>query len=310
MAVGEQVDRLGMRASVGEVLADVGGAFPLNTTLDLVKDKIQSWDFSDRVKPFLAPHASDTLSTNFAKEIAAFAKESGLPVQMHLSQTHGEKERMLKREGKSPVQWAHECGLVNNQLMAVHLVSADDQDLKILKDNCAHVGLSPISQSIYEELAPIEKFFEYNLNCSLSTDCAASNDSADLWAEARAFQWMFKDRSKRKLENHQLLNLMTKNPYEWLMKPQIGKIAKGQKADLVLHKVRSENLPVFDPLSSVINDMGAKNVEHVMVDGKWALIDKKPVFISESDAKEEFNSALSEMRNLVGNEVELPASLF
>ncbi|MEZ4743283.1 MAG: hypothetical protein R3B45_12700 [Bdellovibrionota bacterium] len=77
--------------------------------------------------------------------------------------------------------------------LAVHLVSADDNDIELLHQTGTGIGYCPSSQIIYEAFSYWKASKKPKI--SLGTDCPASNDSADLLTGSKVFS-TFKSLSK------------------------------------------------------------------------------------------------------------------
>ena len=87
--VAKALDRIGLRGVIGECIADLGGAFPDAKRWLTAKQEIEHWQHSTRIRPLVAPHATDTVSAPLLTEMAAYAKANQLPLHMHLSQSKG-----------------------------------------------------------------------------------------------------------------------------------------------------------------------------------------------------------------------------
>lgn len=150
--VGRAFESLGVRAIIGETVADLGGAFPGDASVQRMHALIDNWSFSDRIRPSVAPHAADTVSRPLLTKLAQFAVKNGLHLHMHLAQTVGELERVIKREAMSPVRYAQECGALTDKTLAVHLIACSDADINILKKEGTVAGICPVSEVVYEKL--------------------------------------------------------------------------------------------------------------------------------------------------------------
>ncbi len=297
--VGKALEKLGLRGVIGETVADLGGAFPGRLGFDLWRNTIDCWPFSSRVTPAVAPHAADTVSFNLLKELADFAKARSLPLHLHLSQTTGELSRVLKREGLTPVAYVDQAGALTEKTLAVHLVSISDRDAEILKARGITAGICPVSEIIYEKLAPIDLLSKYDLPIALATDAACSNDTADLLAEARFMGLMAKHQGVS-LSPQNLLKQITVNGATVLgLGHVVGKIAEGYCADLVFAKPGLESLPINDPTTNLIYSMGSNAVKHVMVDGRFVLFDRKLTLVSEDDLRQEYLTANQDIRRRI-----------
>ncbi|SMF55467.1 amidohydrolase family protein [Pseudobacteriovorax antillogorgiicola] len=306
----QAIDRLGVRGAVAEHHADLGGPLPAGRELwKKTKAWIEDWDFPT-ITPVVYAHAADTVSREFMNELNDFAVQNQLPFHMHLSQTSGERDRVLTRERMSPVAFAKECGVLRPKTLLVHLLSADEQDIKLLADSGATAGLCPVSEILYEHAPLGRQFVEAGIPIALGTDCAASNDGSDILNEAKVFGLMLRmqglDHSKS--SPHFLLDTITKNGAEALGSPWVGAIKPNKKADIVFMKTGLGVEPQSDPMVNFFYTMGAKQVRHVMVDGQWVLVDGELAKVSEADLRDQFIQALKEIKSRTNLPMTVPTA--
>jgi 5-methylthioadenosine/S-adenosylhomocysteine deaminase len=299
--VARALDRFGLRGAIGETVADCGGAFPSKDAWARARAEIESWPHSSRIIPVVAPHAADTVSPSLLTEMSAWAREQKIPLHMHLSQTEGELRRVQARDGKTPVALAHACGALSERTLAVHLVSASDGDIKLLRDSGATAGFCPASQIIYESLMPVAKLMKAGVPLALGTDCAASNDSADMLQEMRTAAILLRDRGA--LTGDQCaqgaLAMATVNPARVLGLP-CGKLEAGLAADLVFLKPDLSTMPMHDPEANLIWSFGSSQVQHVMVDGSWVLWRQRLPSHEEDDLLDAYEEAVTWICNKAG----------
>ncbi len=293
--VAKACERVGMRAFVGETLADLGGAFPSFETINSVRDHIENWKYSDLIKPVICPHASDTVSKKLALEISSLAKSYNVPLHFHLSQTKTEYDKSHSEFGVSPVKRALEHGWFDQSALAVHLLYVDDEDLKILRDKNVYIGSCPVSQIIYEKLAPIDKFYKNDLNMCLGTDCASSNDQANMIGELRSLALLMKDRGIQSETLYQdCYDTISVNPANYLNE-KIGAIKQGYKADLIFVKRNIENTPVNDPITNTIFSLNSHHIKHSMINGQWVMWNQEMVSCNEADLLAQYSRSLKKI---------------
>ncbi len=301
--VGKALDRFGVRGVVGETIADLGGAFPGLEGWQRMQGLLQRWPFSSKITPAICPHAADTVSPKLLKELSHFARKNALPLHMHLSQTTGERQRVMAREGVSPVQYAASCGALTDRTLAVHLVTADDKDIAILKSHGTTAGLSPASQILYERLAPIEAFMAQGMSLALGTDCAASNDDADMLSEMRLLSLLAKLRGSpsEAYEADAILDVGTVQGARVLgLGAQVGVLAPGMDADFVLLQEDLGSIPSPRPHINLLFSMGSKQVRHVMVAGQWVLWDRVPTKVHIAQLESDYLTAVREIHRRLG----------
>jgi len=298
----EALESFHVRGVVGETFGDLGTAFPSGEEKwQAIQKQIENWNTSSRVRPALAPHAMDTVSPKMMEKIATFARTKNLPLHFHLSQTQSERNFCLKEYNKSPVRMAEDCGALTEHSQVVHLVSADDEDLKRIKNSNATIGFCPASQVSYEKLAPIEKFIDYGIPFTVATDCAASNDQMDLFSEMKIASLFMQDRLEiTSFAPELLLNAVTTVPAHVFGLKAQGDFQKGFEADLVFVRDDLDRLPVSEPAANLIFSTQSSHVDHVMIGGEWVLWKQRPVFVSVDDLKEEYLELVGRIKSLPG----------
>lgn len=301
--VARAADRLGVRAVVGETVADLGGAFPGLAGWNNFKATLDAWPHSSRVTPAVAPHAADTVSEALLQELAAFAKANDLPLHMHLSQTAGERQRVLARTGMSPVAAAEKAKALGPKTLAVHLVSIDDDDVKRLAASGATAGICPASQIVYEHLAPIAKITAANIPVALGTDCAASNDGADMMSEMKLYTLLARDRRCVDAACTPLaaLNAGSYNGARALgLGTSLGTLEVGKAADIVFLENDLGTTPAANPDVNLIYSFNSRHIRHVMVAGRFALLGGRLAQTSEADLTAAYATSLQEINRRLG----------
>jgi 5-methylthioadenosine/S-adenosylhomocysteine deaminase len=244
----------------------------------------------------VAPHAADTVSKSLMAEIAGYALGRDLPIHMHLAQTAGEVARVKAREGVTPVAYVEACGALTPMTLAVHLVATGPEDAKRLKATGATAGVCPASQIAYEHLMPIKDYAAAGVPLALGTDCAASNDGADMLAELRLMALLSKDRGAG-LSWSDVLATATTVPAKTLgLGAEIGLLAPGMSADVVFLKQDLTTAPVQKPLVNLMMSANARQVRHVMVAGRFVLVDGETALVSETDLSGAYDAAVATIR--------------
>ena len=299
--IAKACETLGIRAGIGETIADLGGAFPETATFENARQKIDNWAYTDKIIPVLAPHATDTVSEAAATKTCQYATKNNIPIHMHLSQTSGEVERTLKRTGKRPVEWAHDVGLLGSNTLGVHLVSINDSDINYLEKTNVTGVVCPSSQIIYETLAPISKLKESKIKLAIATDCAASNDSADILPEVKFASLLDKYLGESKIDHSYWFDSITSTPASALgLDKKIGSIAPGMEADLTFFQKTLDVLPISSEVENLLFSQSSANVKHVMIAGNFVLLDGKPTKISVEEMKEQYIEATKEIKRRCG----------
>ena len=283
---------IGVKGLVGETIADLNGAFPSQEKWYQVKELIENWPYdTDQFQPVVAPHATDSVSASLLTEMATFAKNYKLPLHMHLSQTSAEREYCLNNYNMSPVHFAEKCGALGPHSLAIHLVSATEDDLKIIKNSQTVFGFTPVSEIIYEKLPLFDKILELEIPFALGTDCAASNDSADLLSEMKWTYLLARDRGYKGALIPKILASTTQRAAQVFAKDDWSQMKVGAWADLTFFEKSFETWPLQVPQENLVFSHSSHNVQHLMVNGEWILFQRQPTRANVEDLKKEFISA-------------------
>jgi 5-methylthioadenosine/S-adenosylhomocysteine deaminase len=160
---------------------------------------------SDRVRLGVSPHAPYTVSRALYREVAAWARSEGLPLAVHLAESPEESAlvgqgsgpfaEMWRRreipvhagEGRTPVEWVDELGVLHDDTLCIHMVQANESDLRLVAMREAAIAHCPLSNHAHAQgTAPLAAIRQHGIRVGLGTDSVVSVGTLDLLAEARA----------------------------------------------------------------------------------------------------------------------------
>jgi len=138
-----------------------------------------------RLSGVVSPMQIDTCEADLLRDSRDVAKERGIPFTLHVSQSVTEVREMIRRHGKTPVQWAHALGLLGRGTILGHALFLDTHswvrwhtksDLKLLGDSGTAVAHCPTPFARYGHV--MEDFGEYlraGVTMGVGTDCSPHN---------------------------------------------------------------------------------------------------------------------------------------
>ena len=281
---GKVSQKLGFRASVGLIVID----FPTVWAKDANEYLHKGLETNDLFKELglvtatFAPHAPYTVSDDPLEKIAMYSSELDLRVHMHIHETEFEVNEALKNTGKRPLERLDQLGLVNDNLIAVHMTDLTHGEIERLAETGVHIAHCPESNlKLASGFCPISKLHNEGVNLSIGTDGAASNNDLDLLSEARTAALLAKGLSKdaSSINAETLIKILTINGAKALgLDDQIGSIEVGKKADLIAIDLSDINTtPVYDPVSQIAYAANSRQVSHVWIDGILKL--KQGIFV-------------------------------
>ncbi|MEO6075814.1 MAG: amidohydrolase family protein, partial [Dokdonella sp.] len=102
-----------------------------------VHDEVRGWPL---IGTSFVPHAPYTVSNENFERIALFANQLDLRVHLHLHESADEIEGSLRDHGMRPFARMKQLGLVNDQLIAVHMTQLLESEIV----ECAEAGVSVV----------------------------------------------------------------------------------------------------------------------------------------------------------------------
>ncbi len=270
--------KCGMRGVIGLQMMDVptlwaeNGEQALQKGLDIFRNTpshpLISWCW--------APHAPYTTTDETFSKLKSIAAETDLPIHIHLNETQAEIQQDLEKYGKRPIARLNDLGLVNDKLIAVHMVHLNDEEIGLIKDKGTHVVHCPESNmKLASGLAPISKLLEQGINVALGTDGAASNNDLDMFGELQTAAFVAKVQSgnPKSLPAPEALKMATLNGAKALgLDKEIGSLEKGKAADMIAIDLSSYlTQPVYHPMSHLAYAVNRLQVSDVWVAGKRLL---------------------------------------
>ncbi len=278
----------GMRAAVGIICIEFPTRYAADAQ-DYLRKGLAARDryLSEPLLSFcLAPHAPYTVSDRSLEQIVTYANELDLPIHIHLHETEDEIKESLTRYGVRPVERLRRLGLVGSNLIAVHAVHLNHEEIDLLAHYGASVAHCPSSNlKLASGIAPVARFVERNLNTGLGTDGAASNNRLDLLEEMRLAALLAKAQSTRanSVPAHTALHMATLGAAKALgLDHRIGSIEVGKLADLCAIDFTDLALaPVYHPASHVVYAASRNHVSHVWVEGQMKLDQGQLIGIDE-----------------------------
>jgi 5-methylthioadenosine/S-adenosylhomocysteine deaminase len=243
-----------------------------------------------RITTMMAPHAEYTCPEPFLREIDAAARRLGRPLHLHLAETAAEVAGCRDRhQGRSPVRYLHDLGLLRAGTLVAHCVHVDGEDIALLAASGAAVAHNPASNcKLGSGIAPAARLHAAGARIGLGTDGPASTDSISMWETMRLAGWLAKatDRDAAALPARTLLGWATRDAAAALGLGQVcGRIAPGLRADLCLVDLRAPHLqPCADVPAALVYAATAADVVRVWVDGVPVVEAGRPVRVDTARA--------------------------
>lgn len=227
----------------------------------------------------VAFHAVYTVSPEMIVWISDFARERGLKLHIHLSETRKEVEDCkAARNGMSPVEYLDSLGVLGPEVIAAHTLWLSPHDIEILAErgvHCVHninsnTKLSSGYRFLYNEMR------DAGINICLGTDgCASSNnlDMLEAMKTSAIFQKAWRDDPKS-MPLDELMDCATIHGARAL-DLNSGEIAVGKKADITI--IDTDSTFFLSPapfLANLIYSAHSDCVDSVICNGRFVMKSK------------------------------------
>jgi 5-methylthioadenosine/S-adenosylhomocysteine deaminase len=221
-------------------------------------------------RPGFAPHAIYTVSERSLRWVGERAKELGIPVQIHLSETAQEVEQCVAERGVRPAEWLDRCGLLGPSTVLAHGVYLDEGELELIAERGATVVTNPVANM---KLA-VGGFFPYaearerGVALGLGTDGPGSNNSLDLFVDMKTFALIQKHRAgdPAAVTAGETLAIATGARSRLLTAG--GALEVGDPADLVLVRRDAPELTPGDLVANLVYSASGSVVDTTVVAGR------------------------------------------
>jgi aminodeoxyfutalosine deaminase len=267
------------------------------------------------VEPGLSPHAPYSVSPRLYRELARFARREHLRLATHIAESRSEVE-LLERgtgaiaqaykaaqlwrgqrwspPGVSPITFLEQVDALGPEMLAVHCVQLECDDVAVLARSGATVAHCPRSNRRLQcGTAPVARLRAAGIAVGLGTDSLASNESLDLFAEMRAAVEMSRSREKDPccatvlplqsgLDDTTALRMATLEGAAALgLNARLGSLEVGKEADIIAVCLPVQRTDESGLAALIVSGRTAANVCLTMVGG--AVVFDKDAIPDETD---------------------------
>ena len=259
---------------------------------------------SGRLAGMVCPAQVDTCSAELIRQGFEHARARNLPFQIHAAQSMNEFHEIFRRTGKTPIGWLESLGVLGERTIIGHGIFLDHhpwlhwttrEDLGRLRQTGTTVAHCPtVFMRRGIALTTLGGYLGEGVNIGFGTDTyphSMLEEIRNALTVARIAAGTVDD-----VTTDQAFHAATVGGAEAIARPDIGRLAVGAKADIVLvdtaHPVMQ---PLRDPVRSLIYAAGDRAVSDVYVDGVQVVADGEPVFIDHRAATIELERAQQRM---------------
>jgi guanine deaminase len=239
-----------------------------------LEEVLRTWRFDrDRIRPAVAPTVPLLCSDEFLRDVTRLARRYGAPLQTHLAESKGQALASEHRWGGSLTSHLDASGFLGPDVSVAHAVWVHGDDILRLADRGVGVAHNPGSNlRLGNGVAPVHAMRCAGVTVGIGTDACSCGDHQNMFEAARLASYLSRIGSPEPadwLAAPQTLEMASAKGAEILGFPNTGRIAVGQRADLVfLDRADLAYVPMNDPLAQILFSESGRAVRSVMIDGE------------------------------------------
>lgn len=276
--VGEVAIKYGVRAGLGCMVMNFANQWARDEAeyWYKVEDTLANQLNHPLVSYCLAPHSPYGVSDEYFKKVNELSQARNMKIELHLHESHDEISQSLKQYGKRPIARLDELGIINDRLIAVHMVQVNAAEIDLIAERGVSIAHCPESNmKLANGFAPTAAFSRAGINIAIGTDSAASNNDLNMLSEMRSTAFLAKavSHDPTAVSAHEALKMATLNGAKAMgLEDKIGSIEPGKCADLIAFDLSMEHCqPLHNPLSYVVYSADRSMIKEVWVNGKHLL---------------------------------------
>jgi len=272
-AVARAVKEMGLRAFICEGFIDLGDQERRERSIKETITGVKAMRAlrCNRVSPSIGPHAIYTVSKEAWQWCAQYARDEGLLLQYHLSETEKEVKDCQRLHGARPARYLDRIGVLGPRSIAAHGVWLDDAEVALLAKRKVSISNNPASNFKLGvgRLFPYGAVASAKANLTIGTDGAASNNSLDMFSSMKLASLQAKlMNAPTAMDAKTTLDCATLNGAKALGL-DAGIIKPGKLADLILVDLNDISmLPLHDLTSNMVYSARASCVHTTICNGQ------------------------------------------
>lgn len=240
-----------------------------------------------RIKVLFGPQGSDFVSSDLMKKVCNMAKERKTKVHMHYTQGTREDFQIEKRYGMRPVPYLDSLGVVDDNLIAVHMTTATPEEIELTaKRGATMVCCTSSITTIGGEVPPAKAFIDCGGTVGLGSDQSPGNNNHNLFNEMKLTSIVNKCKYGTPLvfPAWKVLRMATVEGARAIGLGDVtGSLEVGKAADMILLDLRCPTLapvitsPMRNLIPNIVYAARGNEVVTSIINGKVIMENRKPL---------------------------------
>ncbi|MBX7454440.1 amidohydrolase [Mycolicibacterium sp. 3033] len=285
-----------------DLLAEARAVKPRTTEdyLQFSKEALTRFDGrAGRLRYVIAPSGPQRCTDELFVAANELSREHDTTFHVHVLETKMQAVTGREFYGSTLVEYLNSLGVLTDRATLAHGIWLTDGDIDLLGDAGASVAHNPISNlKLGSGIAPWRALLDAGVTIGLGSDGLSSNDSARMFDVVKSAALLHKvtepDFDAWPTAEEVLWAATRGGARSARLTDEVGAIAPGRKADLVLLDLASLNFtPVNDIAQHLVYVENGDSITEVWVNGEVVVRDRRCLHIDE-------DAVLAEIRELGG----------
>ncbi|CAM4172856.1 amidohydrolase [Paenibacillus alkaliterrae] len=218
-----------------------------------------------------APHSPHAASPEMIKAGHRLAAELDTPFHIHVAEEMFEVEETLRDYGLRPIQYLDSLGVLDERMIAIHLVWLDDSEVELIGSRSGSLAYCPSSNMFLADgVTRIPDLMKSGVRISLGTDGGCSNNRISVFEEMRMCALLQKVTRLNGtcVTANDVFRMGTVNGADALRLPT-GSLEAGKAADFIALDLLDLSLaPKRELFANMVYAMQPGAIAHVVIGGR------------------------------------------
>ncbi len=302
-SVAKAATDIGLRGFIGHTVMTEYGPWTGTKEINKAKKFVSDWKNSSTIHPVIAPHETSTVSPEVLIDLHQYAKDSKVPIHIHLAQTKKEMDYIKEKYNTSPVKHAFNLGILDNDVIAAHCKVVESGDLETLSESKCFPIFCPTTHGLSGKPMDTNFLTENKTEWGIGTDCSGGNDDYDMLEEMRAAILINNTHSTGNLITpKEIFDISTRlNISRLSLNNMKGTLEEGQPADFISLKINNSRMqPMHDVINNIVMCASSREVNDVIINGREILRNDKLVTLDETQIISEGVATVTRIFNQAG----------
>jgi cytosine/adenosine deaminase-related metal-dependent hydrolase len=255
-----------------------------------------------RIRPIVTIVGMGRFTDKLVLESKRMADRHGVPLKMHLANYFETLNETKERTGYRPVEHLDKLGVLDTNVVLVHMLHVSQREVNILAKRGAKVVHCPstaLKLNYGMAYARFPEMLEAGVPVAIGSDASDCSNYHDMVRIMYLAAVLFKDiRFDPELMGaERAIEMATINGAKAMgLEHEIGSLEAGKKADIVIFDTRRpEWRPLYDEVQSLVYSASGDSVETVIIDGRIVMEKRKMLTIDEDEVLRKLDEQTADM---------------